>query len=85
MLTKHTKCLVLILSSFIKRLQFRNRKFLFRLIHKFYFMVGMPKSLQIFLTKFSLISVWRGTAERLFNVGLCHHECFAPSRRSSQP
>jgi hypothetical protein len=33
-----------------------------------YFMGGMPRSLQIFLTRRSMISVCRGTAERLFTL-----------------
>ena len=46
---------------------------------------GTPRSLQIFRAKWSLISAWRGTALRLFNAGLCHHEWLPPSRRSEQP
>ena len=46
---------------------------------------GTPKSLQIFLHSTSLISVWRGTADRERVAGLPHQECRAPSRMSSQP
>ena len=46
---------------------------------------GIPRSLQIFLARMSIISVWRGTADRLFNVGLCHQECRAPSRSCTHP
>lgn len=35
---------------------------------------GIPKSLQIFLQSKSLISLWRGTAERALVAGLPHQE-----------
>ena len=35
---------------------------------------SIPKSLHIFFTSMSLISLCRGTADRLFCRGLCHHE-----------
>jgi hypothetical protein len=46
---------------------------------------GMPKSLQIFFARLSTISVCRGTADRRFRAGLCHHECLLPSRRNRHP
>ena len=46
---------------------------------------GTPRSLHIFLAKWSFTSLWRGTALRLFKEGLCHHEWLPPSRRSAQP
>jgi RNA-directed DNA polymerase len=50
-----------------------------------YFTGGIPKSLQIFFASSSLTSVCRGTADLLFNAGLCHHEWRLPSLSSSQP
>lgn len=49
--------------------------------HGFYFMGGMPRSLQIFFAKKSLISLCLGIADLLFKAGLCHHECRPPSRK----
>ena len=46
---------------------------------------GTPRSLHIFLAKWSFTSPWRGTALRLLKEGLCHHEWLPPSRRSVQP
>jgi len=50
-----------------------------------YLGAGMLKSLQIFFTRFSSISVWRGIDGRQFWLGFPHHECLPPSLISSQP
>ena len=50
-----------------------------------YFTGGIFRSLQILFARISLISVCRGTAERVFNDWLCHHECLLPSRSNSHP
>jgi len=47
--------------------------------------LGTSRSLQIFRARRSLISVWRGTAERRFLAAWPHHEWLPPSRISSQP
>ncbi len=52
---------------------------------KRYFDDGIPNSLQIFLTKVSVISECLGTAVLLLSLGLCHHECFLPSLKREQP
>lgn len=41
---------------------------------------GIPRSLQIFRTNRSLISLCLGTALRLFSSGWCHQEWLPPSR-----
>jgi hypothetical protein len=43
---------------------------------------GTPRSRHIFPARSSSMSLWRGTAERLFRLGLCHQECRTPSRNS---
>src|SRR4030042_5971846 len=50
-----------------------------------YFIGSIPRSLHIFVARLSLISVCRGTEERLFWLGFPHHECRAPSLMNSQP
>ena len=50
----------------------------------YYFIGGIPRSLQIFFARMSLISVCLGTEERLFNSGFHHHECLLPSLSSWQ-
>ncbi len=50
-----------------------------------YFTGGTPRSLQILLARTSTISLCLGTADLLFNDGLYHQECFAPSLTNSQP
>ena len=50
-----------------------------------YFIGSIPRSLHIFLARVSLISVCRGTEERLFWLEFPHHECRAPSLMNSQP
>jgi hypothetical protein len=52
---------------------------------RFYLIFGTPRSLQIFLAKSSSISLCLGTAERLFWLGWCHHECRPPSLSNSHP
>ena len=44
---------------------------------------GMPRSLQIFRARLSLISVCRGTELCALSAGLCHHEWLPPSRKSN--
>jgi hypothetical protein len=44
-----------------------------------YFIGSIPRSLHIFLARLSLISVCRGTEERLFWPGFPHQECLEPS------
>lgn len=44
-----------------------------------YFIASIPGSLHIFLARLSLISVCRGTEERLFWLGFPHQECLEPS------
>ncbi len=46
---------------------------------------GIRRSLQIFRARSSSISVWRGTAECVCWLGLCHHECLRPSRSKAHP
>jgi hypothetical protein len=71
------------------QLTLRRQQSRFRFVLEFfsssYFALGTPRSLQIFLASSSGISLCRGTADRLFCSGLCHHECRPPSRRSSHP
>jgi len=50
-----------------------------------YFSGSMPRSRHIFLAKSSLISLCRGTDERLFWIGCHHQEWRLPSLRNSQP
>src|SRR5207302_3893610 len=48
--------------------------FRFNATHFRSFGLRMPRSLQIFSIRTSLISLCLGMEDRLFNVGLCHHE-----------
>jgi hypothetical protein len=66
------------------------RKFIESLTHTdhflmsilFYLIAGIPRSLQIFFARRSLISVCLGTEDRLFKSGFHHHECLPPSLSS---
>ena len=44
-----------------------------------------PKVSADFPARSSSISVWRGTDECVFSLGLCHHECLRPSRSNAHP
>ena len=46
---------------------------------------GTSRSRQILRASWSSISRWRGTAERRFRSGSCHHECRPPSRSITHP
>jgi hypothetical protein len=50
-----------------------------------YFGGGTPRSLHILRARTSTISLCLGTADLLFNDGLYHQECLAPSLTNSQP
>lgn len=53
--------------------------------HGFYFMGGMPRSLQIFFAKKSLISLCLGIADLLFKLGYATTSAARPLVKSSQP
>ena len=50
-----------------------------------YLIRGIRRSLQIFRARSSSISVWQGTDECVFSLGLCYHECLRPSRSNAHP